>query len=28
VLAGLSNGDWVILNPNNSLKDGARIAAR
>jgi HlyD family secretion protein len=28
VLAGLSNGDWVILNPNNSLKDGARIATR
>ncbi|HYD47401.1 MAG TPA: efflux RND transporter periplasmic adaptor subunit [Terriglobales bacterium] len=28
VLSGLSEGDVVVLNPSNSLKDGARISAR
>lgn len=28
VLAGLADGEAVVLNPSNSLKDGARITAR
>lgn len=28
VLAGLADGEAVVLNPSNSLEDGARIAAR
>lgn len=28
VLSGLPEGDVVVLNPSNSLKDGARISAR
>jgi HlyD family secretion protein len=28
VLSGLSEGDVVVLNPNNAMKDGARITAR
>ena len=28
VVSGLSNGEAVVLNPSNSLKDGARITAR
>lgn len=28
VLSGLSEGDAVVLNPNNALNDGARIKAR